>query len=200
MLLLWRWRIVGKLPNIPKYVLIVAPHETAWEVPLGWAVGKIQNPPPYKFLMKIEISRYPFIGWLMGKMGGVTVDRKNEYHERGTKPNRIKEMIEFLTTSKTGVVAIAPEGTRKVTDKREKKWFHGFYTIALRSNVPIVMGLFDHNKKLMIISNPYYLTGYVSQDLEIIRKWYNDNRPDYNPIMHIEDFIKKLNEDYVKAP
>ena len=67
------WKAVGPLPDRPKYLIIVAPHTSNWDVFYGVMLAfalKLDA----RFLAKKELFRWPFaplIKWL----GGIPVDR-----------------------------------------------------------------------------------------------------------------------------
>ncbi len=50
-------------------------------------------------------------------------------------------------------LAVTPEGTRK----RVNDWKKGFYFIALKANVPIVVAYFDYKKKEAVMKGFFIL-------------------------------------------
>src|SRR5512134_110158 len=68
------WRVEGKLPDLPKFVLIGAPHTSNFDflLFLGVIFTLRAN---VKFMGKAELFRFP-IGWFFRFCGGVPVDRK----------------------------------------------------------------------------------------------------------------------------
>ena len=67
-------------------------------------------------------------------------------------------------------LAIAPEGTRK----RVEKWKTGFYYIALKANLPILMVSFDYIRKEVKINNKFYPSGDIDKDFIELKKKVND--------------------------
>ena len=65
---------------------------------------------------------------------------------------------------------IAPEGTRKLV----KQWKLGFYHIAMRAHVPIVLGKFDYAKKEISIPAIIHPTGNIEADMRLIMSYYTD--------------------------
>ena len=59
---------------------------------------------------------------------------------------------------------LAPEGTRK----RVKKFKTGFYYIAHKAHVPIILVKFDFANKIVDFSEPFYTSGVYSEDLKKI--------------------------------
>ncbi|MCB0432157.1 MAG: acyltransferase, partial [Mangrovimonas sp.] len=66
-------------------------------------------------------------------------------------------------------LALSPEGTRnKVTT-----WKTGFYYIALKAKVPIIMFTLDFQNKRNHVSNPFFPSGNIEKDLKIMRDFYD---------------------------
>ena len=122
------WRREGNLPDIPKYVMIAAPHTSNWDflLFLGLIFTLRAN---VNFMGKAELFRNPF-GWFFYYCGGVPVDRK--------KPTGlVEQMVEACNKSDRFILTIAPEGTRH----QVQQWKRGFYHIAKNSGIPIVMAV-----------------------------------------------------------
>ena len=49
----------------------------------------------------------------------------------------------------------------------------GFYHIAQKANVPIVMVAFDFDKKEIKIAEPFYAIGSIEDDFEKINRFYS---------------------------
>jgi 1-acyl-sn-glycerol-3-phosphate acyltransferase len=65
-------------------------------------------------------------------------------------------------------MAIAPEGTRK----KVEQWKTGFYYIAKKANVPIVMFTLDFKNKENRFSEPFYPTGDIKADFKLMRGFF----------------------------
>ena len=65
-------------------------------------------------------------------------------------------------------MALAPEGTRKKVDT----WRTGFYYIAKKANVPVVMITFDFENKVNCISNPFFPTDDIEADVKFMRAFF----------------------------
>ena len=65
-------------------------------------------------------------------------------------------------------IAVTPEGTRK----RVKEWKRGFYFIALKANIPILLIALDYEKKALIFLDTFYPTGNVEEDMPAIKSRY----------------------------
>ena len=97
------WRVDGKLPNLPKYVLIGAPHTSNWDFVLflGLIFYLRAN---VRFMGKAELFRPPH-GAFFRYCGGVAVDRKKS-------TGLVEQMVKACNEADKFILTIAPEGTR----------------------------------------------------------------------------------------
>lgn len=155
------WKIEGFDPNrLDKLVVIVIPHTSNWDFPLGLLVRKALDAEHLKFVGKDSLFKPPF-GALFRWLGGYPVDRSK-------RTNFVDSIVDlFEHTGKLGVV-LSPEGTRKKVDKLKT----GFYYIALGAGVPIVMVRFDWAHKLVTWREPFQPTGDFEADLRVIEEYY----------------------------
>jgi 1-acyl-sn-glycerol-3-phosphate acyltransferase len=163
LLRLIRWRVVGAEPQIPKFVVIVAPHTSNWDLPLGlvcgFASGFLRRW-PYGFMMKDVVFRWPVAG-LARRIGGLPIDRSRPH-------DIVPQMAAVFQAHDRFLLAITPEGTRKRTDY----WKSGFYHIAQAAGVPIVPVAFDYAKRECRVGDPLIPTGDLDGDLIAIRTFY----------------------------
>ncbi len=160
MLRLLGWKIIGNIPpDIKKCVILAAPHTSNWDFVIGrltyWSSGV-----PVKFLIKTEAFQHP-LGFLVRKMGGIAVDR-------GKSTNLVEQVAELFPHYDVLNVVIAPEGTRKLV----KEWKRGFYYIALRAKVPIVMGFLNYDHKTGGFGPVLHPSGDYKADLKILEDFY----------------------------
>jgi 1-acyl-sn-glycerol-3-phosphate acyltransferase len=154
------WSIDGDIPDAKKFLLIVGPHTSFWDFPVGIAAKSILN---FKgvFLGKAELFRVPVIGWVLKKMGGIPVIR-----ERNT--NMVDFVVDLYNKSDQMVVVLTPEGTRSYVPK----WKTGFYYMAKKANVPLVLCGFDFEKKKIILQEPLILSDNIDDDMGKIMDFY----------------------------
>ncbi|MES2521974.1 MAG: lysophospholipid acyltransferase family protein [Gemmatimonadota bacterium] len=124
------WHFEGAMPDLPKFVCIVAPHTSNYDFFVGlaakWALGFAP-----RWLGKNTLFLPP-LGWFMRATGGVPVDRQN-------RRNMVEQSIHEFTVREQFVLVLAPEGTRrKVTE-----WRSGFWHVAKGAGVPICCVAFD---------------------------------------------------------
>jgi len=151
------WHVDGKLPNIPKYVLIGAPHSSNWDFVLflGLIFYLRANA---RYMAKAELFIFP-IGWFFRYCGGYPVDRKKSTGLVGQMVDAVKKEDKFILT-------IAPEGTRSYV----KEWKKGFYHIAKGAGIPIVMAQVDgKHKTVHILKEPFYPTDDIEADMKAIK-------------------------------
>jgi 1-acyl-sn-glycerol-3-phosphate acyltransferase len=158
------WKALGKPPALKKYVVIGAPHTSNWDFVYGMCAWKLYGIKP-KYLIKKELFRFP-LKYLFQASGGLPVDRHGNHSLTDSIVRMFGERDEF-------VAIIPPEGTRKQVDR----WRTGFYYVALNAKVPIVMGSMDYAKKTTFLSDPFYPTGDIQKDFEVIRAFFKDVTP-----------------------
>jgi 1-acyl-sn-glycerol-3-phosphate acyltransferase len=151
------WRVEGKLPDLPKYVLIGAPHTSNWDflLFLGVIFHLRAN---VRFMGKAELFRPPF-GWFFRYCGGVPVDRKKS-------TGLVEQMVKASQASEQFILVLAPEGTRH----HVPEWKSGFYHIAKGAGIPIAMGVVDGRRKTVrILQQVFYPTQDMDADLKAIK-------------------------------
>jgi 1-acyl-sn-glycerol-3-phosphate acyltransferase len=101
------------------------------------------------------------LGVFMSWLGGVPVDRS-------AAAGFAEETARILKDSERMTLVIAPEGTRKRTDR----WKSGFYRIAVAAGVPIVLARFDYPRKLVVFGPLFHPTGDYERDLAALQSHY----------------------------
>ncbi len=153
------WKTAGSLPQEKKYVLIVAPHTSNWDLFYGILLALALRLDT-RFIAKKELFRRPFSP-LMKWLGGLPIDRSSSSHT-------VDQMISTFNKSGKFVLALAPEGTRHKTGY----WKSGFYQIAVRAHVPILLAFIDYESKTGGAGPLIYPTGDLEQDMQTIRNFY----------------------------
>ena len=150
------WRIDGVIPDLPKFVIIAAPHTSNWDFIVGIA-GKLALRLRVLWLGKDSLFRFPS-GVVMRALGGMPVDRS-------TSNAVVTNVVEEFARRDRLVVALAPEGTRK----RVERWRTGFYHIAHGAAVPIVTVAINWRERALQIGAPFVTTGDVDADLAALQ-------------------------------
>ena len=156
------WKVVGEFPHhIQKAVIVMAPHTSSWDFVVGLAIRSKLQLYHFKFLGKDSLFKGPF-GFFFRKMGGFPVDRTN-------KNNMVDQVVELFNNHERFILALSPEGTRKKVDRLKT----GFYHIAQKAYVPIIMTGFDFGKKEISFSEPFYPTNHMEADIQHILRFYS---------------------------
>ena len=169
------WRITGRLPEVPRYVIIVAPHTSNYDFFVGLA-AKFALGLKAKWLGKHSLFHGP-VGWLLRELGGIPVDRARP---DGT----VEAVLAELQASPTFVLALSPEGTRKHT----AHWKTGFYRIAVAADVPVAPVAFDWSTRTIALLPPFRVTGDQAADVAHLRGLYRREmarRPEYFADVHL---------------
>lgn len=153
------WRFEGTFPDLPKFVVAVAPHTSNWDFVVG-VLGRRALGLEAHFLGKHTLFRPP-LGWLMRWLGGTPV-------RRDVPGGVVRQVVEKFQTHDAFVLGLAPEGTRK----RVATWRTGFYYIALDAGVPIVPVTFDYGRKRITAAPPVVPTGDIEADLGPMRAFF----------------------------
>lgn len=154
------WKVIGSRPNLKKYVVIVAPHTSNWDFFVGVAARSISGLRS-DFLAKNSLFKIPVVGWFLKKIGGHAVDRSK-------KLKMVDQVVELFNTHDEFVITITPEGTRSYNPD----WKTGFYRIAHKANIPIVMVGFDFERKVVEYKAPFYPSGDIDKEIEQIKDYY----------------------------
>lgn len=154
-----RWNFKGTFPNIKKCVVIVIPHTHWYDFTLGVLVRKVLNL-EINYIGKKSLFQAPY-GWFFRWTGGTPVDRsKNQ--------KLVDAVAEVFEKKEVFRFALAPEGTRK----KVKELKTGFYFIAKKAKVPIVMVAFDFGKKQVKFSELMWTTNHMEADFKKVKEFY----------------------------
>lgn len=153
---LWGFTITGIDPErYPKKIYAVYPHTSNWDFPLGILL-RAAVPIKVNFIAKDSLFKPPF-GWFFRYLGGIPVDRNSSN-------NFVDTMVSIYNDYDRIAFAIAPEGTRK----KVTKFKSGFYYIALKAGIPIILVTFDYGKGVCDFSEPFYPFGDYKEDMKKI--------------------------------
>lgn len=153
------WRLVGRLPDLSKLVMIVAPHSSNWDGFVGFA-AKFALGFGVKVLGKASLFWWP-LGPLLRRLGAIPLDRSSP---QGT----IGQAIRLIRESDRLWYVLTPEGTRK----RVEQWKAGFWKIAKHAGVPILPVYFDYPSRTIGVGEPFWPGEDMEADIAAIRTWY----------------------------
>ena len=166
------WKISGfkDFKSVKKAVIIAVPHTSWHDFYIGVLLRSVINIKA-NFIGKKSLFN-PLTGWIFKALGGYPVIRKNNEKQVDAIARLFKDKDEFR-------IAIAPEGTRK----KVEKWKTGFYYIAKKANVPIVMFTLDFANKENKFSEPFYPTDDTDSDFKFMTSFFegvNGKVPSYS--------------------
>jgi 1-acyl-sn-glycerol-3-phosphate acyltransferase len=157
------WRFVGEFPDVPRAVLIAAPHSSWWDGFWGLLL-KVGVGADVNFMGKQELFHGPLGGILRG-VGGMPINR-------GAAKGVVEQMVDQFAHRDAFWLGIAPEGTRKAV----KRWRTGFWHIAHDAGVPIVTAFFNYPDKTIGIGPVFHTTDDMEADLVRLREFYSPFR------------------------
>lgn len=155
-----RWRFEGGVPDVARAVLIVAPHTSNWDFPLGLAV-KFALRLRVNWLGKHTIFRHG-LGHVWRPLGGIPVDRR-------AAAGVVSQVLAEFRRRDRLLLGVAPEGTRK----QVPQWKSGFYRIAQAAGVPIVPVAFDYSRRVIVFFPLFEPTGDYDADLARLQSLYS---------------------------
>ena len=155
------WKTNVTVPNYDKCVVCAAPHTSNLDLFIGklfyGSIGRKTS-----FMMKKEWFFFP-LGLIFKAVGGIPV-------HRGKKTSLVDQMAEQFATRKKFHLAITPEGTRQCNPN----WKKGFYYIAMKAQVPIVLIGIDYPSKTISATKAIVPTGDIDKDMKEIKLYYKD--------------------------
>lgn len=150
------WRLAGEFPDVPRLVVIGAPHSSYWDGVLGLLM-KVALGADIGIMIKRELLDGP-LGMLLRPLGAVPIDRS-------AATDVVTQMAARFATLPRMWLAITPEGTRKPVTR----WKSGFVRIARAAEVPILPVFFDYPHKRFVLGEPVMPSGDDAADMTRIR-------------------------------
>ncbi|QGY45126.1 glycerol acyltransferase [Maribellus comscasis] len=155
------WRITGDYGDLKKSVTIFAPHTAHIDAIYG-KLGFTELGVKFKFLSKKELFFFP-MNLVMRKFGSIPV--------RGVKgKNAIYQVVDLLESSEELHIVVSPEGWIK----KMEKWNKGFFYMAQKAQVPIVVAALDYGKKEMGVLGIIYDTSDFTAVMGQIKEFYRE--------------------------
>ena len=146
-----------------KFIICLAPHTSNWDFILGLlysrSIGMKIN-----FLMQKEWFFWP-LGPIFKSLGGIPVYRQK-------KTSMTDAMAETARQAPAFRLCITPEGTRS----RVEEWKKGFYFIALKAELPILLYGVDYEKRLIRCTKTIIPNGDLEGQMREIKLYYKDFR------------------------
>lgn len=151
------WKIKGTVPaELKKAIILVGPHTSWKDVLIGLMARSVLQLKQARFLGKKELFDGPF-GFFFRRMGGIPVDRFSN-------KNMVDQVVSLFEQTEAMLLALSPEGTRKKVDRLRT----GFYHIAKKAGIPIILCGFDFEKKEILFAPPFFTGEDEAKDFEKI--------------------------------
>jgi 1-acyl-sn-glycerol-3-phosphate acyltransferase len=153
------WRVVGSLPDLPKYIIVGVPHTSNWDFVIFISLALYLRG-DIRYMGKSQLFRWP-LGGFFRWCGGYPVDR--------SKPQGlVDQMADAFRENARFTLTITPEGTRH----KVQEWKTGFYHIAKKAGVPVSLGFVDSATKTCGIGPTFYLTEDMNADMQAIKAFF----------------------------
>lgn len=155
------WKAVVTIPQGDKYIIALAPHTSNFDFILGLLYSRAMG---FRcdFLMKKEWFFWP-LGILMRRLGGIPVYRSK-------KTSMTDRLAAIARERKTFHLCITPEGTRS----RTEEWKKGFYYIALKAGIPILLYGVDYPSKTIKCTKGIQPDGDIDRQMAEIKTYFQD--------------------------
>lgn len=154
------WSVAGPFPQLPKAVIVVAPHTSNWDFVVG-VLAMLGLGLRISWLGKHTLFVWPLRA-LMRWLGGVPV-------RRGQAAGVVNQAVTAFRERESMLLALAPEGTRKAVDR----WHGGFSRIASEAGVPVVPVALDWGRREVRIGAPVAPSGDPRSDEAVLRPFYD---------------------------
>ena len=154
----WTTEVTEAHPD--KYIICLAPHTSNWDFLIGQLYSGAEGIDS-NFLMKKEWFFWP-LGPIFRKLGGIPVWRSK-------KTSMTDNMAETARQAKTFHLCITPEGTRSPNPE----WKKGFYYIALKAEMPILLYGVDYERKHIECTKTIIPNGDIDQQMREIKQYFS---------------------------
>jgi len=159
LLALFGWKTDIVPPPGPKGIIVVYPHTSNWDFPLGY-LTRLSMGLPLSWVGKDSLFRWP-IGGLLRRMNGIPVNRRE-------RTGLIVQLQREFDRRDWMWLAIAPEGTRS----HVPHWKSGFYRLAMAAGVPVGLAFIDYRTRTVGLREYVTLSGNPEQDMARIAQAY----------------------------
>ena len=155
------WTAEVTEPHPDKFIICLAPHTSNWDFLIGQLYSRSTGMKS-NFLMKKEWFFWP-LGILFRQMGGIPVWRS----KHTSMTDNLAETARRLPAFK---LCITPEGTRS----KNPDWKKGFYFIAQKANIPILLYGVDYEQRRIVCTKTIIPNGDVEGQMNEIKQYFKD--------------------------
>lgn len=153
------WQVLGDVPDLPKMVIIGAPHTSNMDgvvsfavlTALGLRAGTMVKDSAFRGLT----------GVLLRWLGALPIDRRSA---KGV----VEQTVDAFNSRPAFLLLLAPEGTRSAAPA----WKRGFYHVARGAGVPVLPAAIDYTRKRVTFGTPLRAGGDYEADLQRLLAFY----------------------------
>ncbi len=160
----WKKDVTVQHPK--KCIICLAPHTSNLDFIIGQLYMRAENM-RINFMMKKEWFFFP-IGHLFRHIGGIPVWRSKHTSMTDNLAAEAEKASYFQ-------LCITPEGTRSLNPN----WKMGFYYIALKAGIPILLYGVDYSRKLIQCTKTIVPTGDADRDMQEIKQYFKNFKGRY---------------------
>jgi len=142
-----------------KYIICLAPHTSNWDFLIGLLYSRAVSMQS-NFLMKKEWFFWP-LGPIFKKLGGIPVWRTK-------KTSMTDNLAATARQAEHFALCVTPEGTRSKTPD----WKMGFYFIAQKAGIPILLYGIDYEKRLIECTKTVIPNGDIDAQMRDIKLYF----------------------------
>ena len=153
------WKAEVTEPHPDKFIICLAPHTSNWDFIIGQLYSCSQGMKS-NFLMKKEWFFWP-LGAIFRKLGGIPV-----YRSKHT--SMTDSLAEAARQADTFQLCITPEGTRSANPD----WKKGFYYIAQKAGIPILLYGIDYQKRYILCTKTIVPNGDIDGQMREIKQYF----------------------------
>jgi 1-acyl-sn-glycerol-3-phosphate acyltransferase len=157
------WKLIGEMPDVPKLILIGAPHSSYWDGLWG-VLLKVRSGIDIGVMIKREVIDGP-LGLILRPLGAVPIDRS-------VATGVVEQIIERFNEREKMWLGITPEGTRK----KVTQWKSGFLRISQATGVPIMPLFIDYPTKTFTLGPLLHASDDTEADMAKIRAMFRPYR------------------------
>ena len=157
------WSKTVNQPHPDKYIICLAPHTSNWDFVIGLLYAQAEGLES-NFLMKREWFFWP-LGPIFRHLGGIPVWRSKHTSMTDNLADEAAKSTRFH-------LCVTPEGTRSLNPD----WKKGFYYIAQKARIPILLYGVDYSKKHIQCTRTLIPTGDIDSAMREIKLYFKDFR------------------------
>ncbi len=167
--------------DIKQCVILACPHTSNWDF-LYMVIAFEKLGIPLRYTVKDELKKYPILSNILSSMGAIWINRRPK-KEGEPRPKMVDVMADLFKEHEHLWVAVTPEGTRSL----RKEWKTGYYYIAKKAGVPIVLGYLDYKDKMAGVGDVIYPGDDMEADLRRIMAFYNTKTAKHPKLFSVDE-------------